>query len=107
MFEVPTLERRAGAGERVDDFRASAQRVLKELFNVDIDGIVISDNTTLLDFAEDAAEDAGFSRVWAECIKQEVFARYGITCEAHEPLVDVLARLETAERGVKVSKAGR
>jgi hypothetical protein len=104
MLDSPTHPIDAPASERVDAFRGSAQRVLKELFNLDVTGIVISDNTTLLDFVEDAGEDACFYRVWAECIKQQVFARFGIECEAHEPLVDVLARLETAERGIRYTR---
>jgi hypothetical protein len=107
MFDRPPTQIDAAGNERVDQFRGAAQRVLKELFNLDVAGTVISDNTTLLDFAEDAAEDACFSRVWAECIKQQVFARFGIACEAHEPLVDVLARLETAERGPHDGRGSR
>lgn len=98
MFEQASPGVAGAQRERVDAFRAGARRVLKDLFNLDADRVVLSDETTLLDLAEDAAGVAGATR-----IKQLVYANYGITCEADEPLVDVLARLATAERGVRYS----
>jgi hypothetical protein len=108
MFDRPPSHVDSTGNERMDAFRASARRVLMALFNLDVAGLAISDNTTLLDFAEDAAaEDACFLRVWAECIKQQVLSHFGISCEAHEPLVDVLARIESAEHGERYSRENK
>jgi hypothetical protein len=102
MYEPLPKHSDAAPADRMERFRERAQRVIKELFNIDVKGSTINDETSLFDFAEDAADDPQFSRVWGECLKQEMFVRYGIMCEAHEPLVDVLARLDCAERGVRV-----
>lgn len=102
MFDLPPPHAETTPSERMDGYRQTARRVLKDLFNLEVSGLSLSDNTTLLDFAEDAVEDCDFSRVWALCLKEQVYARYGIACEADEPLVDVLARLESAEHGVHV-----
>ena len=79
--------------------------MLKEIFNLDDEAVEISEDTTFYDFAGEGSQDPHYSLVWAECLKQEMFARYGITCEAHEPLIDLLARLECAERGVRIAHA--
>jgi hypothetical protein len=105
MYDLLPERAAPAAADRVERLRDRATRVIKELFNLDVKGSTITEDTTLFDFAEDAAEDSHFSHVWGECLKQEMFVRYGITCEAHEPLIDVLARLEFAERGVRIARA--
>lgn len=89
--------------ERVSQLHDCAQRVLKEIFNLDVERVEISEDTTFYDFAGEGSQDPHYSLVWAECLKQEMFGRYGISCEAHEPVLDVLARLQCAERGVRVA----
>jgi hypothetical protein len=91
--------------DRIERHRDRAARVIKELFNIEVNASALTEDTTLFDFADDGADDPQFSRLWGECLKQEIFVRYGITCEAHEPLVDLLARLECAERGVRIAHA--
>jgi ADP-ribose pyrophosphatase YjhB (NUDIX family) len=103
MFEATPHRPPAGAPERAQQLRQFAQRVLKEIFNLDAEGVEISEDTTFYDFAGEGSQDPHYSLVWAECLKQEMFGRYGITCEAHEPVLDVLARLQCAEHGVRVA----
>lgn len=91
---------------RVEQFRAAARRVLRDLFNLDADSVAISDETTLLDFAQDEdceRADSEFAMIWGNCLKGQIFERYGINCEPDEPLVNLLARLETAEHGVRLT----
>jgi hypothetical protein len=91
---------------RVEQFRAAARRVLRDLFNLDADRCAISDETTLLDFAgeeDSGTPDIEYSMIWGNCLKNQIFERYGINCEPDEPLVNLLARLETAEHGVRLT----
>jgi ADP-ribose pyrophosphatase YjhB (NUDIX family) len=103
MFEATPPQAQAATSERVAQLHDCAQRVLKEIFNLDVECVEISEDTTFFDFAGEGSQDPHYSLVWAECLKQEMFGRYGISCEAHEPVLDVLARLQCAERGVRVA----
>jgi len=90
--------------QRMDAHRATARRVLKELFDLEADAVDLTDATTLSDFAQNSATSAAASgslRAWAIRVKEQVYAYFGIDCEVDEPLVDVLVRLEAAEHGVR------
>jgi Ribonuclease G/E len=101
----PSQSENPGA-QAVDSHRGTAQRLLRDLFGLDLEHVLISDMTTLSDLVGHvlAGKDpAASARAWAIRVKEQVFAHFGIDCEADEPLLDLLVRLESAERGVRVS----
>ena len=93
--------------ERMDAHRATARRVLRELFGLEEQDVGLTDATTLSDFAELVSKATAAScsiRAWAIGVKERVYAHYGIDCEVDEPFVDLLVRLETAEHGVRLTR---
>jgi len=107
MYGSNDLRAEGSSTERVDAHRLTARRVLRELFDLDEQGVGLTDATTLSDFARFALNGAATNasaRAWAICVKEKVYAQYGIDCEIDEPLVDLLVRLETAEHGVRLTR---
>jgi hypothetical protein len=88
---------------REDDARPStARRVLQQLF--DIDPAAIDDAWTLADFegCNLPAVSEPLTRMgWCIRVRDRVFACFGVTCDIDEPLSDLVARIELAERGVR------
>jgi len=104
MFDPTTFRGESATTERIDAHRATARRVLRELFEIDADTLGLSDATTLSDLSEHVPAGAAVvmtARAWAICVKERVFANFGIDCEVDEPLVELLVRLESAEHGIR------
>src|SRR5271169_474560 len=98
MYDPVASGTELASTELVDSLRGTAKRVLKDLFDLDVEGVVLSDVTTLSDLRGHALvgiAGAVSPRAWAISVKEQVFARYGISCEIDEPLIDLLVRLET------------
>ena len=87
---------------REDEAHDTTRRVLHQLF--DIDPLAIDDSWTLADF-----EGCNLPKVtepltrmgWRIRVQDRVFACFGVTCDIDEPLADLVARIEMAERGVR------
>jgi hypothetical protein len=81
---------------------ATVRRVLQQLFH--IDAAAIDDAWTLGDF-----EGCNLPNVtekltrmgWRIRVRDRVFACFGVSCDIDEPLSDLAARIELAERGVR------
>lgn len=107
MYDASDFRTQGSSTERMDAHRATARRVLRELFGLDEQDVRLTDATTLSDFAGRVSNGAAAScsaRAWAISVKERVYAQYGIDCEVDEPFVDLLVRLETAEHGVRLSR---
>ncbi|SPE34558.1 hypothetical protein SBBP1_730052 [Burkholderiales bacterium] len=105
MFDPVSCTTQSASTELVDAFRGTAKRVLKDLFDLEPESIALSDVTTLSDLSGHAIvgmTGALSPRAWAIGVKEQVYARYGISCEVDEPLIDLLVRLETADHGVRL-----
>ena len=105
MFDLKDSVTEASSTERMDAHRATARRVLKALFDVDMQDAPLTDATALSDFAGHGLPGIPgtvSTSAWAIRVKEQVYAYFGIDCEVDEPLVDVLVRLETAEHGVRL-----
>jgi len=105
MFDPESCRSEIASTELIDAFRGTARRVLKDLFDLDDQSVPLTDVTTLSDLSGRALVGTVgtlSSRAWAIQVKEQVYARYGISCEIDEPLVDLLVRLESADHGVRL-----
>jgi hypothetical protein len=80
----------------------TTRRVLQQLF--DINPSAIDESWTLSDFEGcklPQVAEALTPMGWRIRVRDLVFAFFGVTCEIDEPLSDLVARIEMAERGVR------
>jgi len=80
---------------------STVRRVLQQLF--EIDATAIDESWTLADFEGCHLPDATepLTRMgWRIRVQERVFACFGVTCDIDEPLSDLAARIDLAERGV-------
>lgn len=92
-----------GRGPREDEARAgTVRKVLQQLF--DIDAVTVDESWALADFEGCNLPDVTekLTRMgWRIRVQDRVFACFGVTCDIDEPLSDLVARIELAERGVR------
>ncbi|HEY4038986.1 MAG TPA: hypothetical protein VGM15_09205 [Burkholderiaceae bacterium] len=87
---------------REDESRDTARRVLQQLF--DIDPAAINESWTLADFEGcnlPEVTEPLTSTGWRIRVRDRVFTCFGVTCDIDEPLSDLAARIDRAERGVR------
>lgn len=88
---------------REDQARESTlRRVLLQLF--EIESVTIDETWTLADFEGCSLPSVAEPLTpmgWRIRVRDRVFAYFGVTCDIDEPLSNLVARIEMAERGVR------
>ena len=76
--------------------------MLQQLF--DIDPVAVEESWTLADFEGcnlPGVTDPLTRTGWRIRVRDRVFICFGVTCDIDEPLSDLAARIDMAERGVR------